>query len=145
MGFFQVPVKTLTGKTPARPIVESMQEQESAWDPSTSWYGSEEEELEESAKEKVWDTLEDVHVSTGKRQVLFSSTLKLTLPQAMRHLQKIHSELPAEIIEGATLEWLEENTAPEDATQKQMDAHHQAIESWIAEYWLKQEKTLENS
>ena len=145
MGFFQVLVKTLTGKTLAEPVVESILEPASTWDPSTSWYGSEEEELEERAKEKVWDTLEDVHVNTGKRQVLFSSTLQLTLPQTMAHLQKMHSELPAEIIEGAMLEWLEENTAPDNATQKQMDAHDQAIESWIDEYWRKQENTLENS
>jgi len=63
MGFFQVPVKTLTGKTPARPIVESMHEQESAWDPSTSWYGSEEEEAQRRKSGIRWKMYTSVQES----------------------------------------------------------------------------------
>ena len=144
MGFFQTLVKSLTREKLAEPAADAL-EQESSWDPSKSWYSSEEEELEERAQEQVWDSLEDANVSTKKRRVLFPGGLRLPLSQAMGHLQKLHSELPAEIIEGATLEWLQENTAPENVTQKQMDAHNQAIESWIEEYWQKQNQELENS
>lgn len=144
MAFFQALMKTLTAKKLTEPVENTM-EPESTWDPSTSWYGSEEEELEERAQEQVWESLEDVTVSTRKHRVLFPGGLRLTLPQAMGHLQKLHSELPPNIIEDATLQWLEENTAPENVTQKQMDAHDQAIESWIDEYWQQQEKALKNS
>ena len=76
---------------------------------------------------------------------LFPGGLRLTLPQAIGHLQKLHSELSHEIVEGAMLEWLETNTAPGHVTQEQMDAHDKLVERWIAEYWKNQDKTLENS
>jgi len=41
--------------------------QGSSWDYSKSWYTSEEEELEERAQEQVWESLEDVKISTSKR------------------------------------------------------------------------------
>ncbi len=43
------------------------------------------------------------------------------------------------------LEWLESNTAPENVTQEQIAAHDGMIESWIEEYWQKQDQVLENS
>ncbi len=51
MSLFQVIVNTLTGAKPAAKAVDTL-EQESPWDPSTSWYSSEEEELEERAQEQ---------------------------------------------------------------------------------------------
>ncbi len=144
MALFRAIVRLLTGGKPAVQAADSPK-QESSWDPSTSWYSSEEEELEERAQEQVWETLEDAKVSTRKRRVLFPGGLRLTLPQAIGHLQKIHNRLSANTVEGAMLEWLEENTAPGNVTQKHMDAHDEAIESWIEEYWKKQDQMLENS
>jgi hypothetical protein len=144
MALFQAIVKTLTGRKSAVQAADTL-EQASSWDPSKSWYGSEEEELEERAQEQVWESLEDARVSTSKRRVLFAGGLRVTLPQAVGHLQKNHSELSHEIVEGAMLEWLETNTAPENVTQEQMDAHDEFIKSWVASYWQKQDQMLENS
>ena len=144
MALLQAIVKALTGRKSEAKAADTL-EKESSWDPSKSWYGSEEEELEERAQEQIWESLEDARVSTSKRRVLFPGGLRLTLPQAIGHLQKLHSELSHEIVEGAMLEWLETNTAPGNVTQEQMDAHDELVERWIAEYWQKQDKTLENS
>lgn len=144
MAIYLAIARLLTGGKPAAQAANSL-EQESSWDPSTSWYSSEEEELEERAQEQVWESLENAKVSTRKRRVLFPGGLRLTLSQAIGHLQKIHNGLSTNTVEGAMLEWLEENTAPENVTQKQMDAHDKAIESWIEEYWKKQDQILENS
>ncbi len=112
MAIFRAIARLLTGGKLAAQAADSL-EQESSWDPSTSWYSSEEEELEERAQEHVRESLENAKVSTRKRRVLFPGGLRLTLPQAIGHLQKKHNGLSTNTVEGAMLEWLEENTAPE--------------------------------
>jgi hypothetical protein len=96
---------------------------------------SPEAELQSKADDVLWERLQDVHLDTKNRLLLWPDSAQLNIDESAERLYDLCPEFFPEIIEDSLLAWLEMGYVPEeDYSPEQMDKLDQETARWVKQH-----------